>query len=297
MLNTNRVQQVNLWEVVAYLKVYWRFYVFGGIFGAVLGIILFLMLPPKYEASVVIQPARIGSIIAGASASTVTQGNEPEPAALMIERLKVPSFFGDDIRQRCQMSNESGYQKAMVSDLSASVVKLPNPTLQSLSMAKLTWKAVSPEVAEDCIGAIIAQLAAAQDKIIAPAVATLTAQKEITKQQLQLYLAELEKVGKSKNVDVSAQSAFSQIVIADKAAQNLRESVATVRKQLAEEEAQLSAPYTQSLSKLEPIYASREPTITFKVALSLGALIGMLLGVCALLIRRSVLNAKAEGVR
>jgi hypothetical protein len=199
------------------------------------------------------------------------------------------------IREKCQIKDYPGYQKDMANDLNANMVKLPNPTMQSLSLVKLRWIASTPEMASSCLTAIVTAVRESQSSIAAPVIAKLLAQKKITQDQLDLYLSELAKLeGKPKNKDGSANN-FNQIVIADKAAQNLRESLIHIRKVLSEEEAQLSEPYTQAVKQLEAIYAAPEPIITAKLAIFIGLLAGIFIGSFALLLKLSLSRYKSEG--
>jgi len=291
----NRSEQLNIWEVFSLLRKEWRWSLFGGLFGMLVGFLFFMLLPAKFEATVVISPARVGSLIVGPSGSPLVQGSEPESAALLIERLKQPSFFSLTIREKCQIKDYPGYQKDMANDLNANMVKLPNPTMQSLSLVKLRWIASTPEIASSCLTAIVTAVRESQSLIAAPVIAKITAQKKITQEQLDLYLSELAKYeGKSKNRDGLANN-FNQIVIAEKAAQNLRESLTIIRKQLAEEEAQLSEPYTQAVKQIETIYAAPEPIITAKLAIFIGLLAGIFIGSFALLLKLSLSRYKSEG--
>ena len=253
-----------------------------------------MALPAKFEATVVISPARVGSLIVGPSGAALVQGIEPESAALVIERLKQPSFFSLTIRDQCQVKDVPGYQADMARDLNANMVKLPNPTMQSLSLVKLRWIASTPEIASSCLTAIVTAVRESQSLIAAPVIEKLGAQKKITQDQVNLYLSELAKYeAKASNKDSSSN--FNQIVIADKAAQNLRESLTIVRKQLAEEEAQLSEPYTQAVKQIEAIYAAPEPIITAKLAIFIGLLAGIFIGSFALLLKLSLSRYKSEG--
>jgi hypothetical protein len=156
-----------------------------------------------------------------------------------------------------------------------------------LSLAKLSWYASSPQIASDCLSAIVFAVKEAQNLISDPVIAKLTAQKKITQDQVNLYLSELVKYeAKAGNKD--STNNFNQIVIADKAAQNLRESLTSVRKQLAEEEAQLSEPYTQTVKQFEPTYVPINPIITAKLAIIMGLLAGIFIGSFALLLNLSL---------
>jgi len=280
---SDRFGDLNIWEVMSLIRKQWRWPLLGGLCGATVGVLLYLLLPAKYEASVVLSPARVGSLIVAPSGVMTVQGSEPESAALMIERFKQPSFYSASIREKCQFKESPNYQEDMARDLNANMVKLPNPGFQSLSLAKLSWNASSSQIASDCLSAIVLAVKEAQNHIAAPIIAKLTAQKKITQDQLNLYLSDLTKYeAKASNKDSSNN--FNQIVIADKAAQNLRESLIHIRKQLAEEEAQLSEPYTQPVKPLEPIYAALEPIITLRLAIILGLLAGIFIGCFALLL-------------
>ena len=142
--------------------------------------------------------------------------------------------------------------------------------------------------------AVVQAVSDTQNILITPVIAKLAAQKKLTQTQVTQYttaLAALEGRGASKEV---SQTNFNQTIVADKAAQNLRESLTAARKQLAEEEAQSSEPYTQGVSILEPVYASPEPVITLKAAILLGILAGLFLAIFTLLLRRSQERFRSE---
>ena len=286
MVMTTRPQseKVNVWEIGGFLKNHWKRFLIGGVSGAFIGLALYAVLPSKYQASVEISPARVGSIITGG----FVQGVEPEPAYLLIERFKQPGFFTPAIAERCQVALTPGYQKEMAKDLSGSVVKLPNSTAQTLSLIKLNWNASSPKLAEDCLLAVVQGVTETQNRMIIPIVEKLAAQTKLTQAEVDLFTSELNKLAaRSASKEVTAGN-FNQMVIADKAAQNLRESLVSARRQLSEDQAKLVPPYTQGTTILEPIYASPTPIFTAQLAGIIGFLAGLFLSIVALLIKRSV---------
>jgi len=292
---SDRSEQLNIWEILHMLRIHWRWPIVGALCGAFISFLIYTVLPPKFEATVVISPARVGSLLLHTIGHSLVQGSEPEPAALMIERFKQPSFYSATIRERCNVRDEPNYQVHMANNLNVNMIKLPNPTLQSLSLVKLSWYADSPVTAYDCLTAIVQAVTEVQNTIAAPVVAKLAAQKKITQDLLNLYISNLAnfETKNSSNKDASTNN-FNQLVIADKAAQNLRESLSTIRKQLGEEEAQLSEPYTQPVKTLEEIYTSSLPVITAKVAILIGLLAGLFLGASGLLLKLSIWRYKLE---
>ena len=137
------------------------------------------------------------------------------------------------------------------------------------------------------------RLTQAQNQMIAPAIATLNEQKAQSQKLLDIYLAEVTST-KAKSAVNSNGANFNQIVVADALAQNLRNSYAMFKNELSEVTAQLMPPYTQPVTKLEPVYVSKTPTIPLGLALALGALIGIFGGVVALLVNRSIRLYKSQ---
>jgi len=286
-----RADQVNIWAVLSYVAGQWRWYLKGGVIGLILGGLYFAIAPARYEATVVIQPARVGSILKG-SVSRV-QSDEPEPAPLMIERLKQAGFFTEALRDQCALEASSDFQKNMVDNINVNLVKLPNPSPQSLTMAKITWRGTSASTAAKCLEAIVSAITQAQNQMIAPALATLAEQKAQSQKLLDIYVAEMANA-KGKSAALAGGANLNQVVIADNATANLRSALSLLTTQLSEVTAQLTPPYTQPVTKLEPIYVSQTPTITLSLALFIGALIGIFGGVLALLVNRSIGLYKAQ---
>lgn len=282
----DRSEQHNAWEILDAIKTQWLWYVIGGIVGGVLGFGIYLVVPPKYEAAVVVSPARVGSIGSGG----LIQGVEPEPAALMLERFKQPGFYTEGMRERCAVQDTPDYQQQMSKLVSASSLKLLNATS---SLVKITWYGPTPMVAKDCMTAIVEQIASAQDKVAAPVVAKIADQTKATKTLVDQYTAELANLDSKRASKDFSSNNFNQIVIADKAAQNLRESLTGARRTLTEEEFQLLKPYTQRVTELEPIYVSPQPMITLKLAIVIGILAGLFLGIFALFLNLSFRNYRA----
>ena len=295
MVMTTRpsAEKLNLWEIGSYLKGHWKWYVVGGLCGAIIGFALYAFFPSKYQASVVIAPARVGSIIGGG----FVQGTEPEPAILMVERFKQPGFYTPAIAESCQFPISSTYQSEMSKTLSASVIKFPAGTSQAYSLVRLIWNGASPKIAQDCLAAIVERVSDTQNKIVTPVIEKLEAQTKLTQAQVDLFVFELDKLAARGNTKQANQENFNQIVVFDKAAQNLRESLVSARRQLSEDQAKLSPPYTQGLSVLEPIYVTDTPIFTAGLAIIIGFLAGLVLSILVLLLKRSAQSYHSEIAR
>jgi len=281
-----RADQVNIWAVISYVVGQWRWYLAGSVIGLGLGGLYFAIAPSKYEATVVIQPARMGSMLK-------VGAQEPEPAPLMVERLKQPGFWSEALREQCSIAPSDDYQKDMVDKINSNIVKLPISAAQNFTMAKITWKGISPSASGKCLEAVVAQLTQVQNQVNAPAIAMLEEHKARSQNLYNVYVEELQGL-RAKIPPTGGSANFNQIVIADNIVQNLRSGAANLKNEVAEITAQLAPPYTQPVTMLEPIYVAQSPTITLSLALIIGALIGILGGVVALLVDRSIRLYKAQ---
>ncbi len=130
--------EINIWELMEHLKSGWH-WLAGGCAVGLLGATGFLMLvPAKYGATAVVQPATIGMIVA---TTTV------EPVAQTIERLKLVTFYGDDTVKVCQ----AGSAKDLAEGVKVSIVKGNN-------LVSLGYRADSVALAEACMAKIVGQL-------------------------------------------------------------------------------------------------------------------------------------------
>jgi hypothetical protein len=277
-------KQLNIWEILVFLRGKWLWFVIGSLAGGVIGFAIYYVLPSKYEAMVVISPARVGSVTTGG----LIQGVEPEPGVLMLERLKQPGFYTEVMRQRCDFDDVLDYQLQMSKMFNTAILKSP-------SLVKISWNGPSRAVAKDCLVGLIEAITMAQDKVSAPVIAKIQDQIKITKAQVDEYTAELA-VLEGRRSGKGTDGNFNQIVIADKAAQNLRESLVGARRSLTEEEFQLLKPYTQPVTELEPIYISPIPIITHKLASVLGITVGFFLTLFGLFLNLSFRNYRAVTV-
>lgn len=252
--------EINIWELMEHLKSGWH-WLAGGCAVGLLGATGFLMLvPAKYEATAVIQPATIGMIVATTTTTTV------EPVAQTIERLKLVTFYGDDTVKVCQ----AGSAKDLAEGVKVSIVKGNN-------LVSLGYRADSVALAEACMAKIVGQLSQSQIDIATPLIKELEDQRASTKQQIddaERFLAQHEK-------GLSSAPTGSVLLMLK------REELMKLQKLYREQRIQLTEPLTQSMKLLEPIYAPERAVFPKKLLTVAGGFIGgLFLGLLALFINR-----------
>lgn len=242
-----------------------------------LGAVAFLLVSPaQYEATAIVQPATVGMPVT-TTTTTTTKGVEVESVAQTLERLKLPTFYDDALLQACQTRS----RQALAGGLRASQVK-------GNSLIQISYRAPSTLVAQDCVNAVVAALVKSQAKIAAPIVKTLEEQLSLSKQRLadeKVFQAQAERrvSGSADGVSLLMLKALSK-----------REDIIQLQRQLVDQSVQLSAPITQPVHLLEPIYAPELPVAPKKLPVLAGGLFGgLVLGGLVLFVRRSWSGRKA----
>lgn len=258
--------EISLWDMVSFLKEGWRWLVGGVALGLVAAVAFVLFAPTQYEATAVLQPATVGL----PTTTTTTKGAEVEPAAQTLERLKMPTFFTQELVQVCQ-----------VPPAQALAAGLKSSQLKGGSLIQISFRAPSVAVAQACVAAVVVQLAKSQAEIASPIIKALEEQLAVTRQRLseaEAFQVQLEKRAGSANM--------SSLLLWR--ALGKGEEVARLQKQLLEQSVQLSAPVTQPLQLLEPISAPEDAVFPKKTAAIVGGLIGgFVAGLLALFVSRS----------
>lgn len=248
--------KINIWELIEHLKSGWRWLVSSsaaGLFGAIGFLIL---MPAKYEALALIQPATIGM----APVMTV------ESVAQTLERMKLVTFYNDEMVKACQVKSV----KDLAEGVKSGVVK--NNTLLSVS-----YRANSADIAKLCVAKIVGQLTQIQSDISAPLIQELEGQLASTKRQID----DMERllVLSDKTLSFPLNEAMFLVM--------KREELAKLQKLYREQRIQLTSPFTQPVKLLEPIYVSEKPVSPQKMLTVFGGLIGgLFVGLLAFLVNR-----------
>lgn len=263
-INTPQDDEISLWEVVNLLKEGWLWLI-GGLLLGLAGAVGFVVVsPPQYEATGVIQPAVVGL------SPNVTKGVEVEPIVQTLERLKLSTFYNEAQVQACQAPSEL----ALASGVKAIQVK-------GNSLIQLSYRAPSTAAAGACIISVVEQLAKSQDALAEPTLKKLEEELVLTRRQLMEALsfqARLEKLAVSSNDTAS----LLMLNVLSK-----RDEVVRLQRLELEKRAQLSAPLTQPLHLLEPVYVSEKVVAPKKLfVLLVGLLGGFVFGGLLFFIRR-----------
>lgn len=265
--------ELSLWDVLNFLKEGWRWLAGGLVLGLIGAVGFVLISPAQFEATAVIQPATVGM----PTTTTTTKGSEVEPVAQTLERLKLATFYSEASVQACQAPSAL----ALTGGVKASQLK-------GNSLIQVSYRAPSIAVAEACVNAVVGQLTQSQSSIAEPLLKTLEEQLLLTRKQLteaEGFQAQLEKRATS-SADGASLLMLNTL--------SKREEIVRLQKALVEQKVQLSAPLTQPMQLLEPIYAPERAVAPKKLPLLAGGLFGgLVLGGLLFFVRRSWVARKA----
>ena len=268
---------LNLWELLDAVKSGWQWLVGGAVIGLVGAVGFALVVPAQYESTAVLQPATVG--ISGG-----TKGAEVESVAQTLERLKMPTFYSEELLKACDVKSLANPRQTLATAVKPTVVK-------GNALIQISYRAESPSLAESCVTAVIAQLAKSQSALAAPIIETLEEQRKLTKQQLEEAERFQGQIEKRVMTLEPTDAKFSQSMLMLNAALSKREEISKLRKVYAEQSLQLVEPLTQSAKLFEPIYSPDRAVFPKKTLTALGGLVGgLIVGGLVLFVRRSWLR-------
>jgi uncharacterized protein involved in exopolysaccharide biosynthesis len=264
------VDEINLWGLLEVVKSGWRWVVAGVGIGLGGALALVLMVPSEYEATALVQPAYVATaLVQPANAGLVTGGNkggEVEPITQTLERLKIPTFYSDELVALCDVKASTNPLDSLAKAVKVSLVK-------GNSLIQITYRAASPKLAQACLVGIVDQIVKSQAVIATPAMDVLKQQLQLTKQQLveaEGFEAKLEK--KAFELDPSDVK-FGQSMLILNTALLKRDEIAKLRRQYIDQTLQLTPPMTQPAKLLEPIYIPQNAVFPRKLLIVMGGLL------------------------
>lgn len=237
------------------LKTGWKWIVAGLLAGTAVAGIHLAMTPSQYEATALLQPATIALVSVPVTPAASTS---VELVPQTVERLKLVTFYPEEIVSACGTKSA----KDLVDQMNAGVVRAN--TLLSVS-----FRATSIELAKSCLGLIVEHLKKSQQQIGAPLLAELEAQRLETKKQID----EIERMFRSDD-KLTLSSPERTLLAAMK-----RDDLMILQKLYREQSIQLTAPLTQPMKLLGPIYTPERAVYPKKLLTLVGGMaIGLFLG-------------------
>ena len=254
-------EEISLIDVLLFLKASVGNIVKSTLICLITGCAYYFFVPKIYEASATFELATVA-------------GNPVESSAVLFEKMKLPLYFSPATLKACGSDGGPNSQAKFFDKIKPTVNK-------SAPLVSFVTQAPSTQEAKACLTSAILEISNNQDAIAKP----LLMQKKQKIRQLSERVKYLEEIGRTNSVtkvnsnatyaQFSAQDLFMSFSVAKAAEIN------DLRLQIAELEYELTAPHTQPLVLLGPVYAPETPTnkrlaFTLGFFLVLGVFLGLL---------------------
>jgi LPS O-antigen subunit length determinant protein (WzzB/FepE family) len=138
--------EISLMDIYEFLRDGWKTIVGMTVLGLVAGLVIGFVLPAKFQASGLIEPARVGSELV-------------ETAATLTEKLRNSSYYSATTLDACQLSDDANPTNALIKNLN------PRVERQS-SFVAVKFDAASPALAKECLTAVIKDVIKDQDVLM-----------------------------------------------------------------------------------------------------------------------------------
>lgn len=143
--------EISLADIIGFFRQSWKLITVFGVLGLALSAIYVLIMPAQYEATIQIKMAQYSN---SSSSSSI------EPPAVLIERLKLPSVYTDDVLRECGVAEGDDVGPYINGRVKASVMK--NVT----DVIDIKLRSNKPEGAKSCAMALLNMIGSQQQRMI-----------------------------------------------------------------------------------------------------------------------------------
>lgn len=267
--STNQ-DDISITDIVNFFRHGWKTIGISGVIGLIISTGYAFLSPQKFQAEALIQ----GGVVAG----------QPiEPAVILIEKLKQPTYYSQNSLIQCA-PNESGMNgQVLAREIKPTVVK-------NSSLISVTYKGYAAASAENCLNAVLLDIRRNQEQLPKPLIEAKKTQLQLAKQELD----QTEKINSQLSKELNGNSSNSSALISSIILSN-QSALLAAKKSIEAQEMELAPPQTQQASAATPIYAPDIPVSPKKgLVILVGILAGLAIGVVWLMARQTWQKIKLQ---
>jgi uncharacterized protein involved in exopolysaccharide biosynthesis len=160
--------EISLADIIDFFSESWKTLLAFAVAGLVAGAGLGFAMPSRYEVTGYLQPAKALDKIV-------------EPVAVLAEKMRVSTFYGDATRETCFPGKTDLSEAAIIKGI---VAKLP----RQASLVTVSYKGRTPEQGTECLMAVLEDVRRDQAKLARP----MVAEGQASLRALKIKLAALE---------------------------------------------------------------------------------------------------------
>jgi capsular polysaccharide biosynthesis protein len=265
--------EISLWDIFESLRERWKTILAFTAAGTVAALTLGLVIPKQFEATAIIQVAKIGSLQAALSGEgSLSTAVESIPSSL--QRLQSDAFLR-------RVSSELG---------SPVSIKATEP--KGSSLIEVNLRAATPKAAEQGATLVVSQLSQVHAKAVQDTAQALRQSLETTKAEAAQIQALIKSLS-GKPAQFSQGDGSSSLLMGQAQGQLMNQLNTLIERRIRLELA-LSPLYTSETKAIEAIFSSEEPVVpNLRLTIVLGFLAGLFLGTLAALIAKAWTNRQS----
>lgn len=169
--------EISLFDIYDFFKEGWKTIIVFSVIGLLVGVVVAFVLPEKFQASALIEPASVASKSSGLARQSV------EPPAVLAEKMKQPSYYSDKTLQICSYRPEENSPQKLVNRLR------PNVARNSVFVS-VTYIAPSPKLASTCLQQVLNDVMTNQARLSEPLINNLQVELSNAEQELKAVTTE-----------------------------------------------------------------------------------------------------------
>jgi LPS O-antigen subunit length determinant protein (WzzB/FepE family) len=268
---------MSLADVLQFLSEAWKTVAGTAVLSTGLGLVAAFVLPEKFEASALVEPAKV-------------LGGYIETSSVLAEKMRSPTYYSTATLDTCAYSGKRNARREFVKDLK------PQVSRQS-AFVSIGMKAASPELARQCLAAVLEDVKREQADQMVQRIAV--AKARLKREEERLVLAErvmnsisdrtVEQARRSAGASGSEVAGSTLVFVATQAKQAEITSLKNGVDQLAME---LAEPQTRQANLPTPIFSPDEKEEPKRLLILVGACLGgLMLGLLVALGRKAYRGA------
>ena len=172
--------EFTLFDIYDFFREGWKMIVGFSVIGLLIGVVMSFVLPEKFQASVLIEPA---SVALRANANAPMTRQSVELPAVLAEKMKQPTYYSEKTLKACTNNPEPISPQTLVSGLKPNVAR--NSVYVSVS-----YIAPSSKIASACLESVLNDVVVNQARLSEPLINNLQVELSNAEQELKAVITE-----------------------------------------------------------------------------------------------------------